>query len=416
MQRTVPCKQPLNSETQPPHRGCPVDHSGLSEAKTLRQKPHVKAVEQDAEGRWHIYGYAEARAFLRAEGTRQAGFQAERTAQLTKTMRDPILYQEGEAHREQRTKTARFFTPKTTDDKYRGFMEAFADEVLADFRRSSRADLSDLSMRMAVQVAAQVVGLTDSLRPGMNRRIEAFFDQPVQNAARFTRLRGWLKNQLSVAQFFFTDVQPAIRARRAQPREDVISHTLAEGYRPTEILTECVTFAAAGMVTTREFISVAAWHLLEHPELLKTYLEGEQKERYRILHELLRLEPVVGTLFRRVTEAVVLETDGERLTLPAGSQVALHISAANTDEAVVGDAPLAVCPDRALPRGVPEPVLSFGDGHHRCPGAYVAIQESDIFLRKLLTLPGLRVARPPDLGYNDLVQGYELRNFMVTVG
>ena len=295
-------------------------------------------------------------------------------------------------------------------------MEAFADEVLADFRRSGRADLSDLSMRMAVQVAAQVVGLTDSRRSGMNRRIEAFFDQPAQNAARFTRLRGWLKNQLSVAQFFFTDVQPAIRARRAQPREDVISHTLAEGYRPAEILTECVTFAAAGMVTTREFISVAAWHLLEHPELLKTYLEGEQKERYRILHELLRLEPVVGTLFRRVTEAVVLETDGERLTLPAGSQVALHISAANTDEAVVGDAPLAVCPDRALPRGVPEPVLSFGDGHHRCPGAYVAIQESDIFLRKLLTMPGLRVARPPDLGYNDLVQGYELRNFMVTVG
>ncbi|CAN5843784.1 cytochrome P450 [soil metagenome] len=403
-------------QTQPPHRGCPVDHGALSETKTMRRNAHAKAVEQDAVGRWHVYGYAEARAFLRAEGTRQAGFRAERIDKLPQTMRDPILYQEGDAHREQRTKTARFFTPKTTDDKYRDFMEAFADEVLADFLAAGRADLSDLSMQMAVQVAAQVVGLTNSRRPGMNRRIEAFFEEPAADAPRFVRLRDWLRGQVSVGRFFFLDVQPAIRARRTEPREDVISHTLKEGYSPTEILTECVTYAAAGMVTTREFISVAAWHLLEHSALRQSYLASEQGERYSILHEILRLEPVVGTLFRRVTEAVVLESDGERITIPAGAQVSLHIGAANTDEAVVGDAPLAACPARGLPRGVPEPVLSFGDGHHRCPGAYVAIQESDIFLRKFLALPGLRVLRQPDLGFNDVVQGYELRNFMMAVG
>ena len=406
----------LETQTQAPHRGCPIDHSNLSETKTMRVAPHVKAVEQDAAGRWHVYGYAEARAFLRAEGTRQAGFRAERIDKLPQTMRDPILYQEGEAHREQRTKTARFFTPKTTDDKYRGFMEAFADEVLADFQRSRRADLSVLSMRMAVQVAAQVVGLTNSRRPGMNRRIEAFIEEPEPDAPKLVRLRDWLKSQVSVGRFFFLDVQPAIRARRAEPREDVISHTLSEGYSPTEILTECVTYAAAGMVTTREFISVAAWHLLEHPDLRQNYLSGEQTERYRILHELLRLEPVVGTLFRRVVEEVTLESGGGTVTIPAGAQVSLHVGAANTDVGVVGEAPLAACPARGLPRGVPEPVLSFGDGHHRCPGAYVAIQESDIFLRKFLALPGLRVEKQPDLSYNDLVQGYELRDFVVTVG
>lgn len=407
---------PSKPEASTSHRGCPVDHSTLSETKTMRLEPHTKAVEQDAEGRWHIYGYKEARAFLRAEGTRQAGFRAERIDKLPQTMRDPILYQEGEAHREQRTKTARFFTPKTTDDKYRDFMEDFAGKVLADFRAAGRADLSDLSMRLAVQVAAQVVGLTNSRRPGMNRRIEAFFYETRPDAPRLVRLRDWLRSQLSVGRFFFLDVQPAIRARRAEPREDVISHTLAEGYSPTEILTECVTYAAAGMVTTREFISVAAWHLLEHPELRQTYLASEQTERYRILHEILRLEPVVGTLFRRVTTEVVLESGGERIVIPVGSQVSLHIGSVNTDETVVGDAPLAACPARSLPCGVAEPVLSFGDGHHRCPGAYVAIQESDIFLRKLLALPGLRVLQQPDLGYNDVVQGYELRNFMVTLG
>jgi hypothetical protein len=50
------------------------------------------------------------------------------------------------------------------------------------------------------------------------------------------------------------------------------------------------------------------------------------------------------------------------------------------------------------------------DGHHRCPGSYVALQETDIFLRRLLALDGLRIACTPTLRWNDLVTGYELRD------
>ncbi len=399
-----------------PHHSCPIDHSRLATRKTGPSGDRsAPAVIQDDEGVWRIRGYAEARAFLRAEGTRQAGFQAERIAALPSTMRDPILFQEGSAHQEQRTKTARFFTPKTTDERYRGFMERFAEEVLEDFKRLGRADLSQLSMRMAVQVASEVVGLTDSRRPGMAKRIEAFFEQPPQDAPRMERLWGWLKSQAKVARFFFLDVQPAIRVRRRAPREDVISHTLAQGYSPIEILTECVTYASAGMVTTREFISVAAWHLLEQPSLRESYLSGSQEARYKLLHELLRLEPVVGTLLRRTVEDVTLESAGQSVTIPAGAKVALDVYGTNADERVVGEAPLAACPARSLPRGVPDALLSFGDGHHRCPGAYLAIQESDIFLRKLLALPGLRLERSPEVSYNEVVKGYELRNFIVAV-
>lgn len=59
--------------------------------------------------------------------------------------------------------------------------------------------------------------------------------------------------------------------------------------------------------------------------------------------------------------------------------------------------------------------MSFGDGHHRCPGAYVAIQETDVFLRRLLALEGLRIERKPSVSWNDLVAGYELRGFTVAV-
>ena len=54
----------------------------------------------------------------------------------------------------------------------------------------------------------------------------------------------------------WTDDQ-LIHTRRHQPQEDVISYLIEKGYRNREILTECVTYAAAGMVTTREFICVA---------------------------------------------------------------------------------------------------------------------------------------------------------------
>jgi len=81
-----------------------------------------------------------------------------------------------------------------------------------------------------------------------------------------------------------------------EPRDDVISNLVPQDYTDEEILVECITCAAAGMVTTREFISMATWHLLEQPELRATYLAAEQAERYAILDEILRLEPVVGHL------------------------------------------------------------------------------------------------------------------------
>jgi hypothetical protein len=63
---------------------------------------------------------------------------------------------------------------------------------------------------------------------------------------------------------------------------------------------------------------------------------------------------------------------------------------------------------------VQPPVLSFGDGAHRCPGAFIAIQESDVFLHRLLRL-SLRLPRPPQLSFNETLNSYELRDFVIEV-
>lgn len=397
---------------------CPIDHTTRSQQKTARAaEPINMPIERNASGVWQVRGYEEARVILRSADTRQAGFKAELLERLPTMKNSPILYQEGKVHQFQRKQTARFFTPKAVSSDYRLLMERLADELIAELQRARRSDLSRLGLVLAVRVAAEVVGLTSSRLPGMDRRLNAFFAQggPALGWHPLALAR-FLRTQLSMAAFFYLDVQPAIRARRRQPREDVISHLIAQSYRESEILTECVTYGAAGMITTREFISVAAWHFLEQPALRADYLAAPEAERQEMLQEILRLEPVVGHLYRRAAADIQLESKGAPITIRRGDLIDIHIYAANTDENAVGAQPLALWPGRKLrAERVSPAVMGFGDGAHRCPGSFIAIQETDIFLQRLLALDGLRIESAPSLSWNDIVTGYELRDFTITL-
>ncbi|HEY0736734.1 MAG TPA: cytochrome P450 [Herpetosiphonaceae bacterium] len=395
---------------------CPIDHSTLRQQKTAQVvEPSTPAIERDAAGVWHVRGYEPARTILRSTQTKQAGFKAELLEQIPGNTNPPILFLEGKPHHEQRKQTARFFTPRAVSQNYRRLMEVFADRMIRELKRRKRADLSQLSMKLAVRVAGEVVGLTNSRLPGMDRRLNTFFSTEIDLTKSPLALLNMLRSQARTAAFFYLDVKPAIEARRKQPREDVISHLLAQGYSDTEILTECITYGAAGMVTTREFISIATWHLLEQPELRQRYLAGDEDERQQILQELLRLEPVVGHLYRRATADLELSTGDTSVTIPAGSLIDLHIYAINADQSVVGEHPLAICPQRDLPERVGPAMMGFGDGHHRCPGAYIALQETDIFLQRLLRLPRLQIRQKPSISWNELIKGYEVRQFMLAV-
>ncbi|TMC94554.1 MAG: cytochrome P450 [Chloroflexi bacterium] len=406
----------------------PVEHGSLSYQKTSRNagaSPETSStpLQRDAQGVWQVHGFEEARTILRSSATRQAGFNAEQLEKIPGVTNKPILYMEGKAHQQQRKQTARFFTPKTVSSSYRQFMETLADQFVNELKRKKRVDLSQLSLKLAVQVAAQVVGVTNSRLPGMDRRLDAFFQQqpssqemiPLLRWKPFTRLRQ-LFHQRHVLAFYWLDVRPAIRARKRQAEEDVISHLISQNYTDAEILTECITYAAAGMVTTREFISIAAWHFLERPELRDRYLTTPEEERLEMLHETLRLEPVVGNLYRRATADIPLESQGKKVVIPEGDMMNIHIYAANVDETVVGEEPLALCPGRPIQgERIPSMIMGFGDGHHRCPGSYLAIQETDIFLHRLLTLDSLHMERTPILNWNELTTGYEIRNFIIAV-
>ena len=372
-------------------------------------------ITRNADGVWLIEDYAAARAALRSPDTVQAGLGIESLDNMPARIRRPVLYRDGPEHREHRRQTARFFTPRRVDESYRGVIDSLADQQLATLRDNGRADLTDLGFGVAIGVVCSVIGLTES-RPGLTRRLERFFPEEFGSPG-FTTVDGlrWTWRQArNWSTIFLSDVRPAVRARRTRRRDDLISHLLDEGCSSVEILGECITFAAAGMVTTREFIAVAAWHLFTDQPLLDRYRTAGEPERLAILHEILRLEPVVAHLLRRTTAAVELPAGAGAVTVGPGQLIDIDIAATNTDRAAVGDSPLTVCPGRSRTDAI-APVLSFGDGAHKCPGATIAIVETDIFLSKLLAMSGIRMQSPPRAGFNDAIGGYTLRGMIVEV-
>jgi len=368
---------------------------------------------RDADGLIHVHDYALARTMLRAPESQQAGFGADIVLNTKSLMRPPVIFLEGQAHQDLRRATARFFAPRAVEENYLALMTREADRMIDDLLRKKRGRLEVMAMDMATAVAAEIAGLTEHLWPGMAQRIAGFLKDPPLDQ-KMTPLVLWkiIASQFRLLKFLIVDVKPNIRLRRKAPRADVISHLLSLGYKDAEILTECVIFGAAGMVTTREFIVVATLHLLGKPDLKARFLAAGDEEQRAILEEILRLEPVIGRLTRKTTAPVDLP-DGHRVE--AGERVAVDIRSVNTDSAAVGGCPFHLDPDRHIDQKIGAPVMGFGDGRHRCPGAYIAMQESAIFLKRLLALPRLRVVGEPVVAYNSLIHGYEYHECVIAL-
>jgi cytochrome P450 len=367
-----------------------------------------------ANGPVRIEDFDLARQLLRSGGVRQAGFRAELLERFAGRAHAPVLFQDGEAHQKQRSATARFFAPKVVSTRYRELMQDLSDRLVERFRVAGRAELDDLSLEMAVAVAAEIVGLTESDQSGMSDRLNRFFSTNGPPQEWFSALMGFAAGQYRMLAFYLHDVRPAIRARRKNRREDVISHLLDQGYSNREILTECLTYGAAGMATTREFIVMAAWHLFGRDDLRRQFLEGDEPSRLALLEEILRLEPVVGALYRRTERELKFESEGRTLTIPAGALVKVDVRATNTNSVAAGGCPFQLDADRKVnPTKTSASLMSFGDGPHRCPGAAVALQETAIFLERLLRVPNIHLVRAPKVGWNPLISSYELRGAVI---
>lgn len=375
---------------------------GRTDSKTA----HMASRYVDAEPQTrHETTFDGLRTALRQEAMHQNGASMSLTEKEDPTLAS-IFFLHGEEHRRRRGAITSFFTPKAIKERHMPIIRQTADTLIANFRARSRARLDEMSSHLTSRVVTEIIGLTETpLRP-MMRRIEMANSTPDVWRGGIRKLLAPLKSRYYGMSFFLRDVKPAIAARRAQRREDVISKLLDEGRSDTEILVECMTFGLAGMGTTREFIVVAAWHLFDNEQLRHRFLHGDDAQRMAILMEILRLEPQASMIYRTATEDMPGIARGER--------VSLNIRAANLDEAEVGPHPGRIDPDRTRTIKNNGSWMSFGHGEHFCPGWQLALTETRVFLELLFTVPGVRLARAPDMQWTPpMLQSYQLVNAVV---
>ncbi|HEU5032020.1 MAG TPA: cytochrome P450 [Spirillospora sp.] len=183
---------------------------------------------------------------------------------------------------------------------------------------------------------------------------------------------------------------PLIAHRRENPQDDLISRLVRErvrdedgtlrGVTDEEVLAFARLILTAGSGTTWRQLGITLWALLNNPDQLDAVRRDRSLVRAAI-EESLRWEVTDPTFFRMATRDASL--GGVRI--PAGSRVALCLTAANHDPSRWDD-PDAFDVFRPL-----RPHLSFAGGSHVCLGMHLARAEMTVALNAILDrLPDLR--------------------------
>ena len=163
---------------------------------------------------------------------------------------------------------------------------------------------------------------------------------------------------------YFTDyVRPTIRARRSEPRDDVLSFLTSveiEGrkLRDEEILAHLRLIFTAGATTTADALGNLVHALLLRPDLWRACSE-QISLCSDAVEELLRYDPPVAAQPRFATASRDIELAG--VEIPAHAPVLFGIAAANRDPDVYPQ------PDHFDIERRPQNLLTFGPGLRTCP-------------------------------------------------
>ena len=191
---------------------------------------------------------------------------------------------------------------------------------------------------------------------------------------------------------------PEIAARRADPREDILSLLVTARFEDgepmddAEVRDQLMTLLLAGHETTATGLAWTFDLLLRHPHVLERLIAevdgGEEAYLRAVVAESLRLRPVVPLAGRRLSEE--LRVDGH--VLPPGTDVTPAIWLAHTRPDRYPE-PYAFRPERFLEQAPATSAwVPFGGGVRRCIGAAFAEMEMRVALAEILTRRALRPA------------------------
>ena len=285
-----------------------------------------------------------------------------------------ILCLDGDEHRIKRALVASAFLPSAVRGYTERLLRPIANHLIDGFAGRRELDLvAEFTRRLPVLVITGLLGVPNENERQLIEWIEGLFSYPWDPAFA-------LKAKDEVTAFFL----PIIHARRAEPREDLISLIAAaqfEGHRLTdeEVLAFVRLLFPAGADTTYLALGSMMNHVLGDAEL-KAQLRTEPGLIPKVVDECLRLYNTTAFL-PRYTESGI---DYEGVRVPPNSWVLFGIRAANRDPEVFPD------PERFDIARDRRRSLTFSVGPHACLGMHLARAEMNVSLELLLRrLPGL---------------------------
>ncbi len=273
---------------------------------------------------------------------------------------------------------------------------ALSHQLIDAFPQGEFDLLQHFAQKLPVIIIARLLGVPETMSDDLLHWSNAMVGMYMAGRDRAREDRA-----VTATEAFVAFMRSYIEARRAEPRDDLITALIAaeetgEKLSTDELITTCILLLNAGHEATVHTIGNGVKTLLETGNSITPETAEACSE------EILRFDPALHIFTRWAYEDV--EVMGHRFA--RGDQVSLLLAAANRDPGVWED-PASFHPSRSAKAHV-----SFGGGLHFCVGAPLARLELQIALPILFQrLPKLRLTTKPR--YADVYHFHGLKSLML---
>lgn len=276
------------------------------------------------------------------------------------------------------------FTPRLVE-RMRERVASLSEGLLEAALRRGNVDLiRDYALPIPTTIIAEMLGVPAADRLRFHRWSRVIVATSPSGLARF--------NAIPSVVFFLRYIRRLLRARRAEPRDDLVSalaqvEEAGDQLSEDELLAMIFLLLIAGHETTVNLIGNGALALMKNPGQMER-LRGEPALVKTAIEELLRYESPLATATERFAREDIPIAG---VAIPRGELVYAVLASANRDPRQFPEA------DTLDVAREPNRHLAFGLGIHYCLGAPLARLEGEIAIAALLRrAPGLRLSVPPE--------------------
>ena len=370
-------------------------------ARLRREAPVHFNPQEDGAGFWAVTRYEDIRTVHRDWETFSSEIGGVVMEDLTPEQieaRKSLIDMDPVLHDEMRAIVNRRFTPRAVtvwEDQVRGVVTGVLDRALP---RGEFDFVDEISSEIPIQVFAEIMGIP----PEERREIVELGNQlvggddpefPVDPDDEEAKL---LPLASPASRGIFEIGRQLAAARRAEPRDDIVTQLAFEGLTQKDYDAYFLLLAVAGNETTRHTITHGMLALFDNPDQLEL-LRADPGLIKGAAEEMLRW----ATPIRHFRRTATRDTELGGTAIAAGDKVVTWLVSGNRDEEVFED------PNRFDVRRSPNRHMAFGPGGiHHCLGAHLARLEVKITFEELLSRGvELEPTGPPDQLRSTFIDG-----------